>query len=369
MIKIINKFNSLKKSYKIALIVALATLFWMLSGAIFNGAEHIDNRSISQRGSEIEKKLQTVRVMKVNSEKMMQNISISGKTVASRMVELKAETPGRVESVDFIKGSLATKGTNLISLAVDDRDSRLDKANANLEAKKITYNAKIKLQEKELSSSSAVAAAKSAMQQAEAEVEQAELTLAHTKIKAPFDGIIEDRYVEVGDVVSVGQNMAKIVDLDPIKAVGYLSENIRANVTLGSKATITFQNKVIEGKISYIASSANEATRTYKFEVKIPNKDNAITEGLTCSIKIDVATLTAHSISPSLIVLSDKGEIGIRVINGGNIVRFLPVEFLTDENEKIWLSGLPDEFTIITVGHEYVKDGAEVLPIYEEETE
>ena len=363
------RLKSLKKSYKIAITIALITFLWVLSGAIFNSEEAVDSRSISQRETAAEANLQTVRVMDITSEKMMQSISLSGKTIASRMVNLKAETSGRVESVDFVRGSEAITGTTLISLAIDDRDSRLDKATANLEAKKITYNAKIKLQEKQLSSTSAVAAAKSAMQQAEAEVELAELNLAHTKIKAPFDGIIEDRFVEVGDFVSIGQNLIEIVDLNPIKAVGYVSENIRANVSIGSKATVVFNHKEVEAVISYISSSADEATRTYKFEVKIPNEDNSLTEGLTCSIKVDVATLTAHSISPSLIVLNDQGEIGIRVINEENIVKFLPVEFLTDENEKIWLSGLPDEFTIITVGHEYVKDGSEVLPTYEEDEE
>lgn len=370
MRNLIWKFNSLKKSYKIALTIAIITFLWMLSGALFNGNSYNDHRTIADREASKEAKLQTVRVLKVSAEQMMKNVSISGRTEASRMVEIKAETPGRVESVDFVKGSFAKKGTTLISLAVDDRESRYDKAKATLKEKEIAYNGKIKLQEKGLSSTSAVAVAKSSLEQAEADVETAKLNLEHTKIVAPFDGIVEDRYVEVGDFVSIGQNLIKHVDLNPIKAVGYFSENTRPNVSLGTRATIQFPHgKIIEGKITYISSSAHDATRTYRFEVKIPNEDEKITEGLTCSIKVDVATMTAHSISPSLIVLDDEGKIGIRTVDENNIVKFHEVDFLTDEQEKLWLSGLPDEFNIITVGQEYVKDGIEVMPIFEEEAE
>lgn len=360
------KLIQMRRSYKIALSIAVITIVWMLTG-VFKTSETVEPRTIKQQMSERETQVQTVRVMNITSEQMMQSVSMSGKTEASRTVNLKAETSGRVESIDFEKGTCAKKGTILASLAIDDRESQYNKAVANLKAKKIAYDAKIKLQEKKLSSSSAVAIAKSDLEQAEAEVETAKLNLAHTKIKAPFDAIVEDRFVEVGDFVNIGQNTLKIVDLNPIRAVGYISENIRSNVNIGNKATVIFPNKTVEGEISYISSSANEATRTYKFEVEIPNNDTSITEGLTCTIKVDVATLTAHSISPSLLVLNDKGILGIRVVNENNIVKFLPVEFLTDENEKIWLSGLPNEFKIITVGQEYVKDGVEVIPTYEDE--
>ncbi|MCT4574987.1 MAG: efflux RND transporter periplasmic adaptor subunit [Alphaproteobacteria bacterium] len=358
------KFKNMKQSHKIAVIVAVITTLWMLSGALSN-KESIDSRSIAQKEAESGDKLQTVRVMDITSEQMIQNVSIAGKTKSHRTVTIKSETSGRVESIDFSKGAFAKEGTSLISLAVDERKSTYEKAMSNLQAKKINYEARLKLQEKKLTSNSAVALAKSELEQATADVESAKLDLEHTKIKSPFNGIIEDRFVEVGDYVGVGTDLAKIVDLNPIKAVGYLSENIRENVKVGSNATVILSNKTVQGKITYIASSADEATRTYKFEVAIPNEDNKITEGLTCTIRVDVVTLNAHSISPALIVLNDVGEIGVMTVTEDNIVKFIPANFLTDENERLWLNGLPDNFTIITVGHEYVKDGTKVITTYE----
>jgi len=362
------KFHKARISYKIALIIILITFIWMFSG-VFVSREKYENRTITERNAVAESQLQTVRVMKVSSEQMMQNVSLFGKTESYREVELKTEESGRVESIDFEKGSFAREGTVILSLAVDDRKNLLDKAESDLKSKQISYEAKLSLKEKGLSSNSAVSSAKSDLELAKANVEKAKLDLEHTKIKAPFDGIIEDRYVEIGDVVSTGQSVVKIVDLDPIKVVGYISENIRNRVKLGNKVIVEFPNinRIVESKISYLASSANSATRTYKFEIEIPNKDSRFTEGLTCNIKVNIAKMNAHSIPTSLIVLNDKGILGIRTIDEDNIVHFLPVDFLTDSNEQIWLSGLPENFTVITVGQDFVKEGVKVNPIYEEE--
>ena len=73
----------------------------MLSGAIFNSKPHIDNRTIAVREANTTRKLQTVRVKKVSAEKMMQTVSVSGKTEAYRMVEIKAETSVKLPLINM----------------------------------------------------------------------------------------------------------------------------------------------------------------------------------------------------------------------------------------------------------------------------
>jgi len=365
---LIQKIHDIKTSYKLSLIITLITFIWIFSGIVFKAPDNYDTRTVAEKMQERTEKLQTVRVKKISAQNMMQSISLSGKTESLRTVELKTETSGRVKSIDFKEGTTAKEGTTIISLEIDNRKSLVDRTQANLKEKEIAYKAKIKLQEKELTSISAVAKAESELKLAKSQHEIAKLNYEHTQVKAPFNGIVEDIYVEVGDFVSIGQPIAKIVDLDMIKAVGYLSENLRSSVKTGTEALVSFPNgQTLEGKITYISSSSDNPTRTYKFEISMPNKKKAITEGLTCTIKLQVATRIAHSILPSLLVLNDEGKIGIRTIGKNNIVEFHEVEILTDESEQIWLSGLPEEFTLITVGQEYVKQGSKVIPLYEEE--
>jgi multidrug efflux system membrane fusion protein len=71
----------------------------------------------------------------------------------------------------------------------------------------------------------------------------------------------------------------------------------------------------------------------------------------------------AHLLPPSTLVLSDDGDIGVRTVSTDNRVSFKPVSIIADTRNGIWVDGLPLEVTIITVGQEYVGDGALVEPV------
>ena len=88
-----------------------------------------------------------------------------------------------------------------------------------------------------------------------------------------------------------------------------------------------------------------------------------------CDVKITaddeddlVRQVTAQKISSGILVLDDNGVYGVRVVNHG-IVRFMPVQIVSDDPDGMWVSGLPDHVTVITVGQQFVNDGARVVPV------
>jgi len=69
--------------------------------------------------------------------------------------------------------------------------------------------------------------------------------------------------------------------------------------------------------------------------------------------------------SPAALTLDDTGVIGVKTVDAQNIVRFHPVQLVSDGLDGIWVAGLPREATIITVGQEFVLPGHEVTPVPE----
>ncbi len=75
---------------------------------------------------------------------------------------------------------------------------------------------------------------------------------------------------------------------------------------------------------------------------------------MTLDIDIPLQMTEAHSLPPSILVLSQEGKIGVRTVDEKNRVRFIPVDILTDSPQGVWVSGLPETVRVISVGQEYV---------------
>tara|TARA_B100000886_G_scaffold88621_1_gene58363 strand:- start:474 stop:839 length:366 start_codon:yes stop_codon:yes gene_type:complete len=113
------------------------------------------------------------------------------------------------------------------------------------------------------------------------------------------------------------------------------------------------------GKISFISKSANPSTRTYKIESTVDNKSGVIREGLSADILVPISQVKAHLIPSYLISLNDDGDLGVKILNEQTVL-FNDIQIIEDTVEGLWVTGLPKDSTIITVGQEYVVSGQSV---------
>jgi len=121
--------------------------------------------------------------------------------------------------------------------------------------------------------------------------------------------------------------------------------------------------QTVEGRIRFIGSTADPATRTFRIEIEIPNADRAVKDGVTAEIAIPLKPVTAHRFSPAILTLDDKGTIGVRTVGADDVVAFVPVEIVASDEGGVWVTGLPPSPAVITVGHEYVVAGQKVRRI------
>lgn len=181
--------------------------------------------------------------------------------------------------------------------------------------------------------------------------------LNRTEVKAPFKGYIE-RIVKPGNYLTRGQACAVIIELDPITFIAEVPETEIKRVLLNQKVFITLvTGETIESNLSFVSKSASPSTRTFRVEAKVSNANGKIRDGITGTMVIRTNKILANKISPSILLLSDKGNLGVRSVEEGNIVEFLPIKIIEDTNDGLWVTGIANQTNLITVGQGFVENG------------
>ncbi len=360
----------MSRSVVIAAVVLVAAVGWVLSGQIgqdANSAPPPDAAAAATpegRAADV----QSVRVTPLPARPMTGEIVLQGRTEPSRTVEVRAEARGRVAETPAPKGALVAEGQVLARLAPEDRPARVEEAKALVAQRTLEHEAALSLNRRGHATDVQLAEARARLDAARAMLARAEIELENTVIRAPFDGVLDTRAVEVGAFVEAGGAVATVVDLDPIRMVGFATERAVPALRRGEPAAARIVGGLeLEGAITYVSPTADPATRTFRVEAEAPNPAQRVAAGLTAQLRLPTEQRLAHLIPPSALSLADDGTIGIKTVEEGDRVAFRPVEILRSARDGVWIAGagepLPPELRLITVGHEYVAAGNRVTPV------
>ena len=361
---------------------------------------------------------EVVRVVAVHSTARVIDsaVVVRGETEAERQIDVLAETSGLVVSTPLRKGAFVEKdqiiceidpGTRPATLAeakarlteakagVPAAIARLEEANARLQEARINDNAASQLSKDGFASETRVASAQAAVraaeaavaaatsgldsaqaaiQAAEARVASAQKEIDRLTVRAPFAGLLESDTAEFGSLLQAqgpnGAHCATIIQLDPIKLVGFVPETEVNRVELGAMggARLASGNQV-RGSVTFISRSADPETRTFRVELEVPNGDLSIRDGQTAEIIIAAEGKSAHLLPQSALTLNDEGKLGVRLVAEDNTSDFAEVSVLRDTVDGVWLAGLPETANVIVIGQEYVVTGVPVEASYQETNE
>ena len=411
----------MKRSIIIAFIILAAVVGWIASGQFSNNVIAQDNtkelnKNESSYSQEIESKnneefIFSVETKVYTSSLIDQSIELQGQTIHNKKIDVKSETSGNINSIKFARGDKVSENAEMIRISLEDRNEKLSSAKIDLERLnkelilneknrdnllrqnveriqlyEIEYASAKQLIDKGLSSKSKLSLASFNLANAKANKEDIKIkfesTLANlqaqisnvksllknikldidkTRINAPFDGIISEKMVEETEFISVGTPLFTIIDLDPIKIEGYLSEFDVNKVSVGTKAFIEDSNGIKKnGIISFISPSAETSTRTFEITIEADNKDLSYKSGITTKITIKGSELKAHKIPPSILTLLDDGTVGVKAVNNENRVIFYPTKTIKDTIDGMWVSGLPEKVNLIVSGQEYISIGEKI---------
>ncbi len=310
-------------------------------------------------------------------------VILRGRTEASRQVDVRSETSGLVISDPLRRGARVAAGDLLCELDIGTRDSALSEAVAQLaEAQaqfadaEINERAANRLNEGGFASETRLTAARASMQSARARIQSAEAAIAAARkeldrleIRAPFAGLLESDTAEIGSFMQPGALCATVIELNPIKLVGFVPETEVDRVKVGALAGARLASgREVQGNVTFISRSADENTRTFRVDVQVANVDESIRDGQTAEIFVASDGATAHLIPQSALTLNNNGRLGVRLVAEDSRAAFAPISILRDTTDGVWVSGLADEVSLIVVGQEFVTDGVPVEPTYQEPT-
>ena len=289
----------IRQTYITSFITLVIAILWMLSGMLADDEFEVKTKTQLET-------ISSVTVLNSTAAEKAKKIKVSGTTEADKLIKIRAEASGTVVSRPVKQGQFVKKDQLICQL----------------------YNAS---------------------------------RSSYPKVKAPFDGYLETFSVKEGDYLNTGAVCATIIDPDPMRLIGEVSEKEINFVKVGAKAEAELiSGKKVEGVVSFVSTSANKGTRTFRVEIDVKNSDRSIRDGVSAQIAIKGDTILAHKISPSILMLGEAGELGIRTVNEDDQVEFKKIDILEDSMEGIWITGLPKNTRIITIGQEYVFQGQTV---------
>lgn len=362
----------MKKSVILAFIIFLSILayFGVRSAMNHNQADaettNTSAQTITQSEDTDNQDLPRVVTRELRSQSHPVYLSLKGRTAPNRTVTVSSGTTGTVIDAPNLEGKIVRSGALLCRLDIDARQARVLEAEALIEAQRQEFNAATSLVEKNLAPVNRLNTAKANLDAATATLNAATIELKRTEIRAPFSGVFETRLAERGDFLTPGGACGVIADLDPIVIEADVTEEFVTSLKQGDTADISILGAELRsGKISYVARTANDATRTFKIEASLSNADGAISAGLTSDIRIKVADAQATAITPALLTLHDDGRLGVRHVSDDGVVKFSTVTVIDDTPDGIWVTGLPERVTAVSVGQEYISEGARVTSVPE----
>ena len=314
-----------------------------------------------------------VEVTRVEPNDFTDVVRLTGTVAANRDVMVSAEESGTITELLVAKGVPVSAGQPIAK--IDDRllASETDRARAQAAlARELWERRKRLFEEDQVGSELAYLEARYQAEQAEAALSTLERRLERTLVTAPFGGILEDRLVEVGAMVSPGTPVARVVDLDPLKVEGGVPERYAPDIRSGTAATVTFDavgGGPYSGTISYVGAAVNPSNRTFPVEFVLPNPGGTIKPEMVANIEIVRSVSEAAVVVPQDALVRAEDGYHVYVVSdedGVPTVRTRSVSVgASQRNEVVITEGLDAGERLVVVGQRQVAAGDRVRVVDE----
>lgn len=319
-------------------------------------------------GTEAFVRIINVEVHEVQPQTFIEEIRLTAVAQANQDVRVSAEESGVIRQILVEKGARVRKGQALFRIDDAVLAAQVDQARAAAQLAGETWQRRRSLWEEDRVGSEIIyLEARAAAEQTAANLKVMEERLARTTIRAPFDGILESREVEIGTMVSPGTAVARIVDLNPIKVVAGVPERFAADVGLGATATITFdvlEGEVFHAPIGYVGATVEILSRTFPIEVELANPNGLMKPQMIANMSVIRRQVDDAIVVPQdALVRVEDGYVVFTAVewDTGTVAEVRPVEVGPRQRDMVVIEkGIVAGEHLIVVGQKSVADGDRV---------
>ena len=302
----------------------------------------------------------TVRVQTVERQRRWATEEVVGTVQPKLRAVLEAKVQARIEEMLVVPGQSVKAGELLVRL--DDREirARYEQARALYEQAERDFRRREKLFQEQTISRAEFDAAEAQLRVAAATLREAETLLGHTRITAPFDGVITAKHADVGDLAVPGRPLLEIEDPRALRLEADLPEALLDRVQLGQKLTVRIPaaQLTVEGVVSEITPVADPRTRTFPVKVDLPARPG-LRSGQFGRLLVPVAEVEAIRVPARAIHIRGQMELAYVVQDGRAVLRLVKTgKRLGDEVEVV--SGLASGEMLIVESDRPLRDGQPV---------
>lgn len=320
------------------------------------------------QGNEDFVRMINVEVQPVSTQRFNEEIRLTAVATANQDVMIEAEESGTIRSFFVDRGDAVQAGDSIAK--IDDRILRaqVEQARAAAELAQQTWERRKRLWEEDrVGSEIAYLEAKFGAEQSAAALDALEERLANTTVRAPFSGIFDERHVDMGEAVSPGETVGRVVDLDPIKVVAGVPERYASDVRVGTPTEMTFEaldGRSYTANVRYVSSTVDPGNRTFAIELEVANPRLDIKPQMVANLSVTRRSLEAVIVVPQdALVRVEDGYVVYVVAERGGVqvaeVRDVVVG-ATRRNQVVIEEGVSEGERLIVVGQRSVADGDRV---------
>jgi membrane fusion protein, multidrug efflux system len=243
-------------------------------------------------GARAEERLRTlnVEVAEVQPRAFSQVVRIVGTVTAERDVVISAEEGGTVRELLVRQGERVRPGQPLLRLDAGVLRAQLEQAVSQAELAEETWTRQRRLWEDEqVGTEMAYLQAKYNARTARAQARVLAERYERTTVRAPIGGVLDDRMVEVGSMVSPGSPVARILDVETVKVVGGVPERYAGEIRKGDEVVVTLDRlsgRDFTGIVDFVSAAVDRSNRTFTVEVAVANTGLTLKPGMVANVEI-----------------------------------------------------------------------------------
>lgn len=291
---------------------------------------------------------------------------LTGSLQAVTTVHIFNEEEGRIVELPFYEGDAVEK--DAIIARIDDHliQSELNKADATLKQAQVDVRRIDSLFRKKLASEDELARARTALELARAEVDLLETRMGHTRIKAPFSGIISERLKETGDVVPVHSHILTLFDPTQIKIVIPVSELLLSNINTGDAVQVRIDalgEQQYPATVKRIFPTIDPQTRKGMMEMQFATIPEGARPGQLCRVTVNTQTTPRRNVPFAAIRHDSQGEFVYRLTSDDKVEAVRVETGILLGNQMEILEGIEVNERVVVKGFIGLREGKKVIPV------
>ncbi len=303
---------------------------------------------------------------------MAQSMTAIGSVAAVHQVTISAEIGGQVSKLLFVAGQPVKKGDVLVQLNDSTEQADLLAARAQQRLTKVSLDRAQSLIARGFVSQSQLDQAKSQFDSVSATIARNEALIAQKRVRAPFDGTLGVRLIEVGQYLQAGAAMVHLTDTSFLYVDFTVPETARPHLRMEQDLNITvdaYPGETFAGRIYVIDPQISPDTRAVKLQAIVQNRDNKLMPGMFANVKVelpakpDVLTVAEiaidHTIYGDSVYVVKPGDAGADGKPTLKAVR-APITAGQRENARVAVTGLKAGDRVVTAGQVKLTEGATV---------